>query len=61
MIKQLSNLDASALAAELTDLGPSIQVLSIYAINQLHFAWIKMPEATKAQVIAPKAKTKGTK
>jgi len=59
MIKVIKNLDATALEAELNNLGSPIQILSIYAINQLHFAWIKLPE--KNQVTEPKTKTKGIK
>jgi len=61
VIKLLKNLDASALEAELNDLGPSIQILQIYAIQQLHFAWVEIPEPEKATVLTAKARTKGTK
>lgn len=44
MIKLLRNLDAESLEKELNDLGPYLEVLSIYAINQLHFAWVRITD-----------------
>ena len=46
MIDFISNKDPKILQEKLTELGPSIQILSIYPINQVHFAWFK-PEAKK--------------
>lgn len=54
MIKLLTDLDAESLEKQLNILGPSIQVLAIYAIHQKHFAWVKV-------VDQPKRDKKGTK
>lgn len=60
MIKVFSNIDELSLMAKLNDIGPSLEVLSIYAINQIHFAWVKIPAPAEKPVEA-KARTKGTK
>jgi hypothetical protein len=49
MIRLFSNLDALSLEKELNGLGPSIEILSIYAINQKHFAWVKILDLPKAE------------
>jgi hypothetical protein len=60
MIKLIKNLDANELESELNGLGSSFEVLSIYAINQLHFAWVKIVAAEKtAPAMEAKAKRKG--
>lgn len=51
MIKLLTHLDSESLAEELNALGPSFEVLSIYAVNQKHFAWVRISQ--------PKAQKKG--
>lgn len=53
MIRVISNLDAEALQLELNRLGPSFDIISIYAIQQKHFAWVRMKD--------PKPEKKGTK
>jgi hypothetical protein len=49
MIRLVTNLDASSLESELNSLGPSIEVLSIYAINLRHFAWVRILDLPKAE------------
>ena len=46
MTEFISDKDPEVLKTKLNDLGPSIQILSIYSINQVHFAWFK-PEQKK--------------
>lgn len=45
MIKLLTHLDAQELEKELNGLGPSIEIMFIYAIHQKHFAWVRIKEA----------------
>jgi hypothetical protein len=42
VIKLLTNLDPESLEKELNDLGPTAQILGIYAIHQKHFAWVRI-------------------
>lgn len=52
--------DSSHLAEQLNTLAPTSTVISIYSINQKHFAWVKLKtENLEAQT--PKAKSKGPK
>jgi hypothetical protein len=53
MIKLLTNLEADELESQLNNLGPSIEILTIYAINQKHFAWVR--------ISSPKVEKKGSK
>ncbi len=60
MFHCLIGKDASHLSEQLNGLAPGSIVLSIYAINQKHFAWVKLP-VEKTETPAPKAKSKGPK
>ena len=51
MIQMLSDKDARVLEKKLNDLGPSLRIISIYSINQLHIAWVdnSKPKAEKVK------------
>lgn len=50
MIKHLKDMNASSLEESLNKLGPTIQILSIYAVNTMHFAWVQIPEAKAKKI-----------
>lgn len=54
MIQLLTHLNAEALESELNDLGPDLQIIAIYAINQKHFAWVRIAVESE-----PKLEKKG--
>lgn len=49
MIKVISNLDAESLEKELNDQWASSELVAMYAINQKHFAWVKIKDEPKVE------------